>query len=373
MGIDQSIDNALSVKLNIARAGAAFLVTIGHIRNTFFTDWNHLTPDSHNIINYILWCLTRLGFEAVIVFFVLSGYLVGGSLISNVVNEKPLWVKYLVDRLVRLWMVLIPALLIGAVCDIYTIYLNPAVPGADRITLNVFFGNLVFLQTILVQPFGTNIPLWSLAYEFWYYMIWPVLLVFATIKMKIPFRVVLILILFVILYLIIPEIIKLYPIWIAGALVRVINFKKLFLNKITLLFAIAFCIGCFIFSSLATSTFRYYLLASSVLIVILHWKNGIHLTKNIDSKLPHFFSEFSFSLYATHYFFMFLILETTRTIFDLKEKFIKADFSTWLIISGMSILICGLSWIFYYFTERHTFFVRKKVYNGIQKFKNQPF
>jgi peptidoglycan/LPS O-acetylase OafA/YrhL len=34
-------------------------------------------------------------------------------------------------------------------------------------------GNLVFLQTIRVPTFGSDFPLWSLANEFWYYVLFP--------------------------------------------------------------------------------------------------------------------------------------------------------------------------------------------------------
>jgi peptidoglycan/LPS O-acetylase OafA/YrhL len=36
-------------------------------------------------------------------------------------------------------------------------------------------GNLAFLQEICVAPYGSNGPLWSLSYEFWYYMLLPCL------------------------------------------------------------------------------------------------------------------------------------------------------------------------------------------------------
>jgi peptidoglycan/LPS O-acetylase OafA/YrhL len=40
----------------------------------------------------------------------------------------------------------------------------------------LFFGNIFFLQTISIPCFGTNSPLWSLANEFWYYLLLPLLL-----------------------------------------------------------------------------------------------------------------------------------------------------------------------------------------------------
>ena len=45
--------------------------------------------------------------------------------------------------------------------------------GASRPVDDDFAGNALFLQTILVPVLGTNGPLWSLAYEFWYYAVFP--------------------------------------------------------------------------------------------------------------------------------------------------------------------------------------------------------
>ena len=45
-----------------------------------------------------------------------------------------------------------------------------------RLGIGNFLGNLSFLQTILVPTFGSNGPLWSLANEFWYYVLFPVML-----------------------------------------------------------------------------------------------------------------------------------------------------------------------------------------------------
>jgi peptidoglycan/LPS O-acetylase OafA/YrhL len=51
-------------------------------------------------------------------------------------------------------------------------------PGlVNRLTPAVFLGNLLFLQGILTQTFGTNASLWSLSYEFWYYIFFPLLVI----------------------------------------------------------------------------------------------------------------------------------------------------------------------------------------------------
>ncbi len=47
----------------------------------------------------------------------------------------------------------------------------------DRnLNLQTFLGNVACLQTIFVPGFGSNGPLWSLANEFWYYFLFPAVL-----------------------------------------------------------------------------------------------------------------------------------------------------------------------------------------------------
>lgn len=46
-------------------------------------------------------------------------------------------------------------------------------PGADLWSVSTFFQNLLFLQTISAPRFGSNTALWSLANEFWYYLLFP--------------------------------------------------------------------------------------------------------------------------------------------------------------------------------------------------------
>ncbi|WP_082491578.1 sugar transferase [Duganella sp. Leaf126] len=49
-------------------------------------------------------------------------------------------------------------------------------PGAAW-SLTTLLGNLVGLQTLAVPPFGENFPLWSLANETWYYVLFPLLVI----------------------------------------------------------------------------------------------------------------------------------------------------------------------------------------------------
>lgn len=161
-----------------------------HLRGLFFVDFPFLA--SKSLLTKGLYAATGYGHQAVIIFFVLSGYFIGTSVMESVGKGKWSWRNYLVSRITRLQLVLFPALVLGALWDqigmriaqadplyysgLYKFYV-PSV--ALRSTVHVFLGNLFFLQSILSPVFGSNGPLWSLSYEFWYYIVFPVLILAA--------------------------------------------------------------------------------------------------------------------------------------------------------------------------------------------------
>jgi peptidoglycan/LPS O-acetylase OafA/YrhL len=116
------------------------------------------------------------GYQSVMVFFVLSGYLIGITVLKPMRENRWSWKHYLTNRITRLWVVLIPALLLTLLWN----ELQISMFGPD--TFQGFrdgytwFGNLFFLQKITVAEFGDNGPLWSLSYEFWYYILFPCLM-----------------------------------------------------------------------------------------------------------------------------------------------------------------------------------------------------
>jgi peptidoglycan/LPS O-acetylase OafA/YrhL len=130
--------------------------------------------------------LGSAGHVSVVVFFVLSGYLIGGSVFRAVGGGFWSWRSYLIHRFVRLYLVLIPGLLLCAACDwigMHATHSPEVYFGASAktrfldvaytFTWPVFLGNMGFLQTIFVPVFGSNGALWSLANEFWYYLLFP--------------------------------------------------------------------------------------------------------------------------------------------------------------------------------------------------------
>lgn len=175
--------------LDFLRGTAALLVVLEHLRAFLFAPYSTLRAPGILIKGF--YGLTGLGHQAVMVFFVLSGFLVGGSVFRGLESGAWRWREYLLKRLSRLWTVLLPALLLTMFWDGWGHALHPEGYGGQFRELYhsgpvagespadtplVFFGNLLFLQTIMVPCFGTDSPLWSLANEFWYYLLFPLFL-----------------------------------------------------------------------------------------------------------------------------------------------------------------------------------------------------
>lgn len=164
------------------RALAAMAVLISHERNILFLD----PTDGLSALWKLFYFVTGFGHQAVMIFFVLSGYWIAKTVARRGAEGGFAWPDYAIDRLSRLWIVLIPALLLGGLLDGVGRYGTAAplylglqgtnsltVDVGARLSLSALAGNLAFLQGLLVEPFGSNGPLWSLANEFWYYLWFP--------------------------------------------------------------------------------------------------------------------------------------------------------------------------------------------------------
>jgi peptidoglycan/LPS O-acetylase OafA/YrhL len=172
------------VFLDLLRGLAAILVLADHWRNYFFVNFHEV--GLHRVLLAVPYILTAAGHEAVVIFFVLSGFLIGGTIRRSLELGQWNWASYLTNRLVRLWLVLLPGLLLTLLWDKIGVALEASRPvyvgdPANHIlgsiaradVATVFVGNLLFVQEVLVPAFGSNGPLWSLANEFWYYVLFP--------------------------------------------------------------------------------------------------------------------------------------------------------------------------------------------------------
>lgn len=175
--------------LDLFRWIAAFLVVIEHVRSLMFVSAE--SGGAAHLIAKPFYFITGFGHSAVMIFFVMSGFLVGGKVLERLALGTFAWMKYVVDRSSRLYAVYVLALILGAVLDYagcrffnaYGLY-DRSFSGTvsvvnhdfhQNLTAPIFAVNLAMCQTILGPVFGSNGPLWSLANEFWYYLAGPLL------------------------------------------------------------------------------------------------------------------------------------------------------------------------------------------------------
>jgi peptidoglycan/LPS O-acetylase OafA/YrhL len=113
---------------------------------------------------------SRIAHLAVIVFFVISGYAVASSLDRH--NDVT---KFLSARLSRVYSIAVPALFFALTLDLIVgVNNNSGYPEWQYRQWWAFIGlSLTFLGeswTMMHRPFSI-IPYWSLAYEFWFYIL----------------------------------------------------------------------------------------------------------------------------------------------------------------------------------------------------------
>jgi peptidoglycan/LPS O-acetylase OafA/YrhL len=166
------------VLISLLRGVAAIEVAAAHLRADMY-------PSLRTVADPPLWFqgfafLTGFAHHAVLVFFVISGWLVGGSLLDKRTQPAAI-ANYAIDRVTRLWTVLVPTfamtLLIGlGIGDVGTVSMEGLVFSPDNAYSALVFGaNLIGLQTIVLPTYGGNFPLWSLANETWYYLMFALL------------------------------------------------------------------------------------------------------------------------------------------------------------------------------------------------------
>jgi len=159
--------------LDTFRWVSALLVLWGHIYML------HKDIYSTNLTNIFLFDnLSHYAHSSVIVFFVLSGYLIFYAIDKK---DNYTFEKYLIDRFSRIYSVLILAIIFTVFLDYFgTLYSENynnilLVPQENMFTR--FFINIFSMQGIQGHrvQFGSNPALWSIGYEFTFYIVFGLL------------------------------------------------------------------------------------------------------------------------------------------------------------------------------------------------------
>lgn len=154
--------------LDSIRGMAALLVLYHHL---FKFNKEIFKSQLTNTFYEIAYFISELNKEAVLLFFIISGFSIGLSTFKKPLRNINSYNTYLYRRFRRIlpiyWLALFIALLVGVVLDLMHLY--------DFSILN-FVGNLLFLQTSRsiseswFVPYGLNGPLWSLSFEMFFYL-----------------------------------------------------------------------------------------------------------------------------------------------------------------------------------------------------------
>jgi peptidoglycan/LPS O-acetylase OafA/YrhL len=146
------------VRLEALRGFAAFYVVL-----------HHSLPHHFVLLGVDLGPLVRFGHEAVMLFFLISGFVINYSFRRS---RDPSFRGYFVRRFARIYFPLPFVFALG--------YFSDSVKAGAPVDPNwlELVGNLLMLQNYeawdqgqIVAPYMHDVPLWSLSYEWWFYML----------------------------------------------------------------------------------------------------------------------------------------------------------------------------------------------------------
>lgn len=148
--------------LDVLRSFAIIMVLLSHSRIFFSASID-------------LQYLGLFGYYGVELFFVLSGFLIGGVLLRNI-NSKSSWLEILNFYIYR-WMRTLPSYYLVLLIYIFVDIMNSG-------TYDFHLYHFVFLQNFFLSELNFFGVSWSLAIEEWFYLIIPWFILFIPSKGK---------------------------------------------------------------------------------------------------------------------------------------------------------------------------------------------
>jgi len=315
--------------LDLARWTCAWIVFLGHLRNPLFFGFESVAAADRGFLVTVWFFVTGWFGEAVIVFFVLSGYLVGASACAKASLGRFSARDYAIDRASRIFLPFIPALLLTALCDgagmtffsdlgFYS-GAHPMIhekvhsaPFASYFTLETFGLNLAMLQTIVAPAFGSNQPLWTISLEFWFYVTFGVALA-GVVAAKPAQRWVGVLGSLVIAAMLGPGFPIFLGLWLIGVAAGFADAAQLERPRIACAAFFSLLVGLRLFKGIYglddhLVMTRNYLVALAFAWLLIsmrgvHWR-GLEATHRFNA----FLASFSYSLYLIHFPLMLLLL-----------------------------------------------------------------
>lgn len=354
--------------LDLLRFIAAFEVLATHYRGAFFVEYGLLPASQQNLFTSIIFFFTRLGEESVLIFFVLSGFLVGGKSLEKILADKVDIKSYTIDRFVRIMLPLIASVILVIIIDLI---IGNQIPYVD------ILGSIFSLQGIFTNSYS-NAPLWSLSYEVWFYVLMGCVMVMCRGQKK----KVLILSFFILAIVVLIFTTKLAPkyllIWLLGAFAYFLPQSNKSTSKTKLLLLTGLLLIALVLTQISSASrsvsIGFSFLNRDMMSVLLAFTTCIFIHNIIQSvpqnklatkidKTGTKLSNFSYSLYLTHYPLISLL------------SFCGFPKSTSLNFKSISLYILEIiialliGYLVYLMSEKHTFEVKNFLKNW--KFKAQ--
>lgn len=364
--------------INLCRWLAAFFVVISHVRHLMLLELAEVP--STGLLTKALYFFTGFGHEAVVVFFVISGYLVGGLTLERWQTSGVDLRDYLAARVSRIHTVLLPALILGTLLDLcgehwvndaglYTQAeryhtISMAWSPSHALTIASFFGNLLSLQGIFVMSHGSNYPLWSLAYEWWYYTLFALLAAGCLVHARA--RAAAFILAFLVACMLPAKLLLWGLIWLLGLLTRV-GLARMRWRPPALLALAALGIALVVSRLSHNQTnvdaqepvsiefLRDLLVAScyaAALAAMAGTARGI-----VWPRVQSYLADFSYSVYLMHFPVMLLIVATMRQYWGTGIRMMPGG-DAWALQALALVGIYAVCWAFSRITEVHTSQIR---------------
>lgn len=356
-----------SILISLFRGLAALEVAAAHLRAQTMPSLRSL-PDP-NIWYQGLSFFTGFAHQAVLIFFVLSGWLVGGSLLNKMSDPK-IMITYCIDRLSRLWIVLIPSFLVTIILGVLTGRIDPTVVDHsvnNEYSTRAFFGNLFGMQEFIVPDYGGNFALWSLSYEMAYYALFPlVLMAFAA---KNPISRLISGTIAIVLSLHLTSAVLLYfSVWMLGVVFSRIRIDVDYLSR-TMILAIFAAVAVYfrltgkndLFSE---ESFLQDLFLGLIFLLVLSSRQSLADIRvrrvRFFKKAGLFLSQFSFTLYVIHVPLLLYLKYLNGSLFGI-DKLSPDNPMHFAIYFSMLAVIVLFSYFFYLLFEAQTGRLRRYI------------
>jgi peptidoglycan/LPS O-acetylase OafA/YrhL len=349
-----------SILISLLRGLAALVVAAAHVRA-------QTLPRLGSVPDPTLWFQALAFFsgfahQAVVIFFVISGWLVGGSLL-NKMNRANAILVYCIDRITRMWMVLIPAFLVtilfGAMTGSVDLTKFDHAIGNEYSTRS-FVGNLFGLQDLYVPRFGGNFALWSLAFEMWYYVLFPMVLM-TFLAPKKTMRVMAAVMMLILASQLSTVILLNFSLWLLGVLFSRIRIEldKVSLSMLLTTFAVVavyFRLTGYVDSGGEESFLQdlSYGLLCLVLLSSQQRKADFQSSRiRLLTRVAEFWAKFSFTLYVIHVPVLLFIKHWLRHSFGIDTLSPESPIHLAIYCSIVSVIVL-FSYVFYLLFEAQT-------------------